>query len=169
MTLNQLFDVLAANPIYIILYCVFIPLIAVLAGFMGKNEGHLSPWKYLYSVLIYLACIPGIFAVTLSIYIFLFERRSILDTDVYTQILPLLSMILTLIVIRRNVDLDEIPGFEKISGLVMVILAALAIMWIVDRTRLIVFSFLPFSYALGIFAVLLLLLRIGWKRMFARR
>lgn len=168
MTLNQLFDVLAANPIYIILYCVFIPLIAVLAGFMGKNEGHLSPWKYLYSVLIYLACIPGIFAVTLSIYIFLFERRSILDTDVYTQILPLLSMILTLIVIRRNVDLDEIPGFEKISGLVMVILAALAIMWIVDRTRLIVFSFLPFSYALGIFAVLLIILRIGWKRLFTR-
>ena len=87
-----------------------------------------------------------------------------MDTDIYTQIFPIISMILTLVIIRRNVDLDNIPGFDKISGFVMILLVAMAIMWIVDRTRILVFSFLPFSYALGIFAALFLILRIGWRR-----
>ena len=81
MTLGEFFDWTAEHPSFLIVFFIAIPVIALLAGLFSKGEGHLSPWKYLYSTLIYLVSIPGIFAVTLSVYLFLFERRSIMDTN----------------------------------------------------------------------------------------
>ncbi len=168
MTLQELFDLLGRNPAYVIFFFVMLPFTALLSGWIAKGEGHLSPWKYLYATLIYLACVPGIFAVTLSIYFFLFERRSILDTNVYTQLLPVISMVLTLFIVRKNVNMDNVPGFDKLSGLIMMISATLAVMWFVDRTRIYVISFLPFHVALLIFAGLLLIIRFGWSKFFGK-
>lgn len=167
MTLEEFFQKIADNPAYVIFYFSIIPLTALLAGWMGKGEGHISPWKYLYSTLIYMVCVPGIFAVTLSIYFFLFERRSVLETDVFIQILPVISMVATLLIVRRNVRLEYIPGFDKLSGLITMISATLAIMWFIDRTRIIAFTFVPFQYVILIFVVLLIAIRFGWKRLFA--
>ena len=169
MTLQELFDFIGNNPTWIIVYFTLIPFTALLAGFMGKGEGNLTPWKQLYSILIYMVCIPGIFAITLSIYFFLFERRSILQTDVYNQIVPVVSMIATLLLIRNNVSMDRIPGFGKISGLMMVIFATLMLMWGLDRTRIYIVAFtrMPFYYVAGIFVALFLMIRFGFKRLMA--
>ena len=102
MTLGEFFELCGRNPMLVLGYFILIPLIALLAMFFSKGEGHLSPWKYLYSVLIYLVCIPGIFAITLSVYLFLFERRSIMDTNMYTQVLPIFSMIVTIMLINAQ-------------------------------------------------------------------
>ncbi len=165
MTLAEFFTLLGDNPSIILAYFFLIPLTAFLAGILGKGEGDESPWSYLYSVLIYLVCVPGIFAITLSIYLFLFERRSIFDTNVYTQILPVVSMIATLLLIRKNVNLDRIPGFGKMSALVLMITMALGFMWIIDKTRIYVFSYLPFQYVIGIFIVIMVVFRLSFSRM----
>lgn len=165
MTLQEFFDLLAENPSYILFYFFLMPFCALLAGVLGKGEGHLSPWKYLYSAILYLACVPGIFAVTLSIYYFLFERIPILQTNVYTQILPIISMLLTIFIARKNVDLDDVPGFDKLSGLIMIIAAALSIMWFIDRTRIWVLTYVPFQWVFLIFIALLVVIRLGWARM----
>ena len=166
MTLKEFFELLAANPAYIIGFFLFIPLTALVAGWMGKGEGHLSPWKFLYAALIYLACVPGIFAITLNIYLFLFERASVLDTVIATQLLPIVSMIVTLLIIRKHTDLEKIPGFDKLSGLILMIGALLSLMWIADKTRILVFSYLPFQTVLLILAVLLVVIRFGWHKLF---
>lgn len=164
MTLADLFKLLGEQPAYVILFFGLLPFTALVAGIMGRGEGHLSPWKYLYSCLVYLVSVPAIFAVTLSVYLFLFERRSILQTDVLTQILPILSMVLTLWLISRNVSLERVPGFGKLSGLIMMIMAAFGIMWFIDRTRIFAFTYIPFQYVLLIFVVLLLVIRFGWSK-----
>lgn len=169
MTLQEFFELLGNNPAYVLFYFGIIPIAAFLAGILGKNEGHLSPWKYLYGILIYLVCVPGLFAVVISVYQFLFGRGSILNADVLMQVLPICSMVVTLLIIRRNVDLDHIPGFDKITGLLTMILAVFAIMWFIDRTRIVVFSYLPFTQVLLIFVVLLLVIRYGWKKSFGSR
>ncbi len=168
MTLQDFFTLLAGHPTWILAFFILLPLTALVLGWITKGEEGSSPWKYLYSALIYLSCVPGIFAVTLSVYFFVFERRSILQTDIYTQVLPVVSMIATLLILRRNVDLDLIPGFDKISGLIMMIAASLALMWFVDRTHIYVISFLPFWQAVLIFIALLVVVRWGWSK-FTRR
>jgi hypothetical protein len=164
MTLQELFYFLGKNPLYVLLYFGLIPLTAIIAGFLGRTEGHLSPWKYLYSALIFMVCIPGIFALTLNIYLFLFERRSVFESDIFAQILPVFSMIATLLLIRRNVSFDDIPGFDKLSGLVLMITATLAFMWFLDRTRIYVFTYMPFWQVVLIFLILFVIIRFGWSR-----
>jgi hypothetical protein len=165
MTLQEFFDMLAANPVWILAFFILLPISALLLGWIAKGEEYSSPWDYAYSILIYLACIPGIFAVTLSIYLFVFERRSILQTDIYTQILPVLAMLATILIVRRTVDLDRIPGFDKITGLMLIMFAVFAILWVLDKTHIWVVSYLPFWQGILIFAALLLLIRFGWSKL----
>ncbi len=165
MTLKELFQLLAANPEILIFFFIACPLTALLSSWLGKGEGHISPWKYLYSTLVYLICIPGIFAVTLNIYLFLFERQSIFEADVWTQILPIVSMVATLLLIRKNVSFDQVPGFGKIHGLMLIIGALLVFMWLVDRTHIIAITIIPFYQVLLAFLVLLGIAMLGWWRM----
>jgi len=165
MTLGDLFNLLSENPSVILFYFISVPLTAFLAYVFGKGDGNISPWKYLYSVLVFLVCIPGIFAITLSIYLFFFERISIMETNVFTQILPVLSMIATLVLIKKNVCFEDIPGFGKITGLIMVIAALLILMWVFDKTHIIAITFMPFYYVIIIFVVLLVAIRFGTKMM----
>jgi len=165
MTLEEFFDKLGENPFYVIAYFALIPITALIAGILGKNEGHISPWKYLYSTLVYMVALPGIFAVTLNVYKFLFERGSIMQLNVYTQILPIISMIITILLIRGNVALDRVPGFGKLSGMVTMITLLFAIMWFLEKTRIYVFSYMKMEYFLLLLVVLLIVFRYGWSKM----
>lgn len=114
----------------------------------------------------YLACIPGIFAITLNIYLFLFERRSIFEADIFSQILPIIVMIITLLLIRRNTCFEDIPGFNRLGGLLLIIGALLSAMWFLDKTHIVVFSYMPFYVVLIILVVLLIAIRFGTKALF---
>ncbi len=166
MTLQDLFDHVAAHPRHVVFYFSIIPFAALLAGWLDRDRGHFLPWNYIYSLLIYLVAVPGIFAFTLNLYLFLFEQRSIMQLDLILQGLPILSMILTLLLIRNNVDLDYIPGFDKLSGLLIIITVVLAIMWFIDRTRIWAIIPLRFEFVLLLFFVLLIVLRYGWRKLF---
>lgn len=166
MTLREFFDYLSDNPAVVLAFFLLIPFTALLAGILGKGEGHLSPWKYLYSALIYLVCVPGIFAAALAVYLFLFERGgSIYNVNLLTQALPVVSMLLTLGIIRRNVAFTSIPGFGKLSGLMMTIMTIFVLMYLLDRLHLVAWVNVPVQYLVLIVAGLLLLFRFGLKRL----
>lgn len=164
MTLQDLFKLIGENPSYVLMYFSLIPIAALVAGVLGKGEGSISPWREFYSLLIYLVGIPGIFSVALGVYYFLFERHPILDTNVLTQVLPVCSMTATLLLIKRNVSFDEIPGFGKISGLISMTVATFAFMWFIDRTHIVAITFIPFWQVIVIFIILYLIIRWGWSR-----
>lgn len=166
MTLREFFDYLGEHPLVITGYFLLIPLIAVLAGMAGRGEGHQSPWKYLYSLLIFAVAIPGIFSIALSVYLFLFERGgSILNTNILTQVIPVVSMVLTLGVIRRNVSFDNIPGFDRLSSMMLTIGSVFILMYLLDRTHIIAFVRVPVQYLILIVVGLLLVFRYGFRQL----
>lgn len=164
MTLQQLFERIGEHSGTLLFWFLMIPVIAILAGIFGRAQGHLSPWKYVYAVLIYLVSVPGIFAVALNIYFFMFQRRDILQSDVFIQILPIIVMLATIFIIRRNVDLSLIPGFGRISGLWFMLFTTMFLMWLLEKVHIVVFSYLPFTSLLLIFVVLFGLIYLGWRK-----
>lgn len=68
MTLQQFFDMIQANPNFSLYFFLGIPAIALVLGWVTEPDSSQSPWNYLFAVLVYAICIPGIFAVTLNIY-----------------------------------------------------------------------------------------------------
>ena len=168
MTLQELFNLLSANPIWVISYFAIVPFVAFIVNRISGTKALQSPWAEVYSTLIFMVAVPALFAVALNIYQFLFERQSILMMNVFTQILPIVSFIATLLIIRKNVSLDSIPGFGKLSNLILMIFGGFAIMWVMDRTRIffVAFSYMPFHYVLFIFIGILVAIRFGWRRLF---
>jgi hypothetical protein len=164
MTLGQFFEICSTQQEMVLMYFALLPLTAALAKWFGKGEGHLVPWNYLYTFLIYAVCIPGIFSITLSIYRFLFERGSIMDANIYTQILPILSMFLTLGLVKSNISLDLVPGFGKISSLLSMIAIILIAMWVLEKTNVYVFTFMPFYQFLFLLIVIFIVIRYLFKK-----
>ncbi len=166
MTLRELFDYLSANPLVVVAYFSLLLITALLAGIMGKDEGHLSPWKYLYSAIIYLVCVPGIFAAALAVYLFLFEQGgSIYNVNLLTQVLPVVAMLITLNVVRRNVEFGYIPGFGRLTDLIMTIFTVFLLMYLLNRLHLVAWVYVPVQWLILIVVGLLLIVRFGLKRL----
>lgn len=165
MTIQQFLNYVSNDPFYWLLYLSLLPFTALLFLLLAKNEGTKSPWKYAYSTLIYLSCVPGIFALVFLVYRFIFENQQILNVDIYTQLLPIFSMAFTIFLIKKNVNLTYIPGFGKLSGLLMMIFATFSVMWIINKTQLLAITFIPIQYILIIFIILFIIIKIGFGRM----
>jgi hypothetical protein len=134
-------------------------------GLLGDDKCDQSPWKEFFMVIIYAVMIPGLFALFFNLYLFLFENNSILNFDIFIQILPIVSMIITLFIINKYVKFAEIPGFDKISGLITVISGLIIFLWIIDRFRIIAFTYMPFHYFLIIFVLLIIAINWGVKKL----
>ncbi|GAB2574948.1 hypothetical protein [Spirosoma areae] len=167
MTLRDVFEAVSGQPALLFLLLSAVPTGAFLINlWSGETAEEIWKWRYAYAGLVYLACIPGIFAVTLTIYLFLFERQSIWDINLVVQVWPILTMVGTLLLIRRKIPFSYIPGFGKLSGFLTLIAALMGILWFVDRLRIYAVTYVPFSYIVIGFVGLLLLIRFAWSRIF---
>jgi len=120
MTLRQLMDTASAHPGILVAVFVLPPLIVVAVGWLRRDdEDGPGRWRYLYAVLVYLVCVPGIFAAVVTAYAMFFSGEDLLD--VLVTFLPILSMVATVILVGRTVAFDEIPGFGRLTGLMTLI------------------------------------------------
>ena len=170
MTIRELTDLAGQQPVPLAAAFVATPLVAwLLGGLHGRDNGGKSPWKYFYSVLVYATCVSGIFAAVLTGYALFFTRENLLDVNLLVYILPLVSMVVTLVVIRKNVTFDLVPGFDRLSGLAMMIGCSFALALAIQKTNIWIFFGGSieklFILAAGIFA----LLKWGTYMLFRRR
>jgi hypothetical protein len=157
---------------WLVLLAMFLapPLAAWLCGVAhGRNGGGNSPWKYCYSLLVYLTCVPGTFAAVITAYTLFFTRENLLDVNPLVYFLPLASMVATLVLIHKNVSFDLVPGFDRLEGLMVMIACSFAFALAIQKTKIwIVFGGSIgglFLLAAGVFA----LLKWGVYMLFRRR
>jgi len=170
MTTRDLIHLAGQYAGLLLLAFVAPPVLAWLAGRVhGKDQGRLSPWKYFYSVLVYLVCVPGMFAAVITAYTLFFSGENLLDANLLVYFLPIASMVATLVLIRKNVSFDDIPGFDHLSGLMVMVGCSFAIALAIQKTRIWVFFGGSieklFFLAAGVFA----LLKWGTYMLFRRR
>ena len=170
MTIQQLIDLANGHLLALVIFFVAPPIIAWLCGLAhGRGNGGLSPWKYIYSVLVYAVCIPGLFSSVLTGYSLFFRHSDLLNVNLAIYFLPIISMVVTLILIHKTVNFENVPGFDRISGLMVMIGCSFVIAIAIDKSR-ILFLFhgsilIVFALAAGIFA----LLKWGTYMLFRRR
>ena len=167
MTFRDLFDYAAAQPGILALFLLAVPALAFLVNlWAGTTDEEIWRWRYAYAALIYVTCIPGIFALTLNIYLFLFECQSLWTMNLVLQVMPILTMVATLMLIKRKMPFKYIPGFGRLSGFMTLIAALIGILWFFDRLHLVAFTYVPFTYIAVGFVALLIIIRFAWSRVF---
>lgn len=105
----------------------------------GKSDGNESPWKYLYSFLVYVVCVPGIFSCIITGYSLFFIRQNLMTVNMVLYFLPIISMIITLIIIGKNAEWTELPGVDRLYALMIFIGVSFIIALAVEKTRIWVF------------------------------
>ncbi len=159
MTTRDLIQLAGQHPVGLLLAFVAPPVLAWLAGRgHGNEQGKHAPWKYLYALLVYLVCVPGMFAAVITAYTLFFSGESLLDANLLVYFLPLASMVATLVLIRKNVSLDDVPGFDRLTGLMVMVGGSFVIALVIQKTRIFVFFGGSieklFLLAAGVFALL---------------
>ena len=159
MSIRDLINLADSHQLVLIGVFVGIPLLAWLFGRMLKpGAGATAPWKYVYAVLVYLTCVPGMFSSVITAYALFFNRDNLLQVSLTVYILPIVSMVVTLVFIRRSVSFKDVPGFDRLSGLMTLVGCSFAIALAIQKTNLFVFFGgsidMLFVLAIGVFALL---------------
>jgi hypothetical protein len=170
MTTRDLIQLAGQHPYVLATGFLVPPAIAWLLGRIHeRGRGGVPPWKHLYAALVYLACVPGMFAGVITAYTLFFSGENLLDANLLVYFLPVVSMVVTLVFIRKSVSFDEVPGFDRLSGLMVMVGCSFAIALAIQKTRIwVVFGGSIeklFLLAAGIFA----LLKWGTYTLFRRR
>lgn len=167
MTLQDIFDSLRLNPTPLVFLLLAVPSIVLLMNmWAGQTAEEIYRWRYVYSIMVYTATLPGLFILSLNAYLFLFERQSVWSMNLIVQVLPVLTMCLTLWLVKMKIPFQYLPGLGSLSGMMTLAVGLLGIMWLLDRMRLYAFVQVPFVYLVVGFVGLLLLIRYGWTKLF---
>lgn len=170
MTIQDLIQMAGRHALALLVFFILPPILAWLCGVIhGRGNGANSPWKYIYSVLVYAVCIPGMLSSVLTAYGLFFQKENLLNVNLVVYLLPIVSMIVTLIFIHKTVNFENVPGFDRISGLMVMLGCSFLIALAIDKTRIWIFFggsiAMLFALAAGIFA----LLKWGTYMLFRRR
>lgn len=136
MSIQDLLLNAGGYPWAIVSVFVSVPVATWVVGRLhGRGRGGTTPWKHLYATFVYLTCVPGLFAAVVTAYSFFLTSTNLLEVNALVYLLPIVSMVVTLVLVRQNVDLDEVPGFHRLSGLMTLIGMSFAVALAISRTR----------------------------------
>ena len=137
MTLRELLEIAGARPLILLAFFGAPPLAAILLRLVAAGDRVIrSRWRYVYSAVVYMTTIPGLFAAVFVAYSLFFVRENLLDVNLLVYVLPILSMILTLGIIAASVDMDRLPGFDRLTGLMVMVAVSFLIAFLLERTRI---------------------------------
>jgi hypothetical protein len=169
MTIRELTQWFGAHPWILLAVFVALPVAAwCLRPLHGPANGGVAPWKYAYSVLVYLACVPGMFSSVLTAYALFFRNENLLDANLLVYVLPIVSMILTLVFVSKNVGFDAVPGFDRLSGLMITIACSFGLALAVHKTRIFVGFFGSIDRLFLLAGAIFALLKWGSYMLFRR-
>ncbi len=167
MTINDLLRVAAEHSWLVLAYFAAPPLLTFGTGRLHTTprEGARNPYGAIYCVLIYLVSVPGALAAVLTGYGLLFLRADLRFVPIVVYFLPIASMLATWALMRRQVDLDDVPGFGRLSALLLLLAICFAVAFVLNRLFFGVLFLGSFWGLLVVAALAFALFRAGWRRL----
>ena len=115
---------------------VILPAATYLVGLLLRRASRRFAGHFL-ALAIHLAVVPGISMAVLILYLLFFVRAHLLnDLHLVIHVLPVVSMAATLWAASRIMAFDDIPGFRRIEGLMLLVGLSFAAALAIQKTRL---------------------------------
>ncbi len=165
MTISKLIEWANHHPIHVSTYMILIPVLALIATLSIGRINRRSPLRYIYSVIMYATCVPGVLAIVLCCYTVGLQRLDILKVNILAYFLPIASMAVTIKIIGRKTRMTDIPGFKRLSGFMLMIGATFVIVFILQRLFIGVIFFGTLQSLFLLFIVLYVSIKIAWDRL----
>ncbi|QWX83764.1 hypothetical protein H0I23_15120 [Cellulophaga sp. HaHaR_3_176] len=163
MSIQDLILWFNTNRTYVLYYFAIALILAVICNLILKPK-NVNSIKYIMSAIVYGVCIPGLLAFFLLLYNILFLRQNILELSLVTYFLPIIAMVSVIIILNKKVKMSRLPGFTKLSSLMVMISIAFFILFILQRSHFGVLILGGFTQLLLVFGVILVILRVAWAK-----
>lgn len=161
MTLQELLDLQENNQWIWLGILLGVPLLAVLGRLLGGEDLKDSPVRYFFGLLVYAAVVPGMLAIAACVHLFTVGDGDFLQVNVLVYFLPILTMLISLALIHRFIPLSSVPGFGRLSGLLMVAGVLGLVIFFLKRTFIGLIFFGSIWSLAGFFAVLVFVFVVG--------
>lgn len=163
MTLLELSALMDLHPLPVLTYFTGLPALAwSVTYYRGGKPLQQSPLRWLYSVILYGVCVPGIIAaVVLADGL---AHGELMQVSLYSGLLPLLSMLLILALFRQLHSPEAIPGFRRLTGFIWLLILTAIALYLLMRTRI----WIIFGGGIGTLLILMTLLFLALKWAFDR-
>jgi hypothetical protein len=170
MTTRELLALIGHSPMQAAMALALPAVVALVLGLVRPRGGiGRSPLKYAYSAAVFAACAFGMMAIVIDGYALMFTRENLLDTNPLVTIAPIASMVVTLGIVGRHVDFRDLPGFDRLSGLLLMVGAACAAVFVLSRLHFMVMFHGRIGSVLLVGVAIVVALRFGSKLAFGRR
>ena len=167
MSLRDVINVLNANTPAVIALFFGIFLVSTLVAFAAaKVDLTKSPLRFVATGCIYAAGLPGAFSAALVLYTLFFRNDDLLDVSLAVYALPLVCMIACHVVMSRKLDLRQVPGFDRLEGLAIVLILGFFGALVLHNTRFFFWFHGSFLDFLIVAAVIIGVLHWASRRMF---
>ncbi|MFL1896855.1 hypothetical protein ACJRPK_14205 [Aquimarina sp. 2-A2] len=164
MSIQHIIDWCSNNPNSILLYFGAILALTLLV-ILIVSDANFRYTRYMMSIIVYAVTVPGILAIFLVLYALLMHRINLLEVSVLVYFVPIISMIITLILLNKKVTLSKIPGFDRLSGLMLMISIVFAIVFVLQKTIFGVFFIGGFTQLIIVFVIVFLVTKFAWSRL----
>lgn len=168
MSIQDITNWFGANPTFLLTYFIALAVLALIGLLIFNNDNFKSPITYAYSILVYAVSIPGLLAFMLLIYRIFFLKGNLLEVDFMTHFAPVLFMVGTLVVVNRTVNMDRIPGFNKLPAMFLIIVITMMVTYFLQKMFFGVFFIGRFKELLILFLALLFVIMLAWNRIKSR-
>ena len=165
MSVNELLERLDDHTGWAICFFAMLPLLALFVSLLYKRAAKNAFIESVFSVIVYLSAIPGVFACILIFYLLFFTRTNLLNVDIVFSFLPIVSMGLVFGIIGKNANFDDLPGFGRLTGLMLLIAIVSGVTLAIYKLRIFVGFFASIEALVGIAAAVFVLFKIGLTKL----
>ncbi len=163
MTLQDLLNWFGQHQYWVLGYFVTLLVLTIITTLL-VNKNTIGGLKYFMSLLVYGVAVPGILALILVLYSLFILRASLLQVSVVAYFVPILAAVLTLFIMNKKVKMNQIPGFRRLSSLVMLIVISFIIVFVLQKMFFGILFVGGFTQLLMVFIVVLVVLKLAWSR-----
>jgi hypothetical protein len=138
MTIESFLNTVGQIDVWVLVAIFLAPpvLVLIMSLLHGRGKGGDSPWKYIYSLFVYMVCVPGVFSCVLTGYSMFFMRQNMLQANLFIYFFPILCMIVTLVLVKKNVPLVQLPWFDRLYALIVLIAVSFVIALAIQKLRI---------------------------------
>ncbi len=165
MSIDDLLRLAETNNWVILSFLLGLPVATFLLAKMYKKTPGRNSLDYVFTVLIYAIAIPGMFSFCLVGYSFMFIHQNMLQVNMVIYFLPLISMGLVFYLISRATDFDRLPGFKKLSALMLLMFLVMAVLFFLYRLRIHMVFFGSISNLFWVGLGIFVLMKIAMSRL----
>jgi hypothetical protein len=135
LTIDDLIRTAGQHGWLLLAFFVTPPLLTACIGVVHRTpeRGAGAPYRHLYCGIIYSVTFPGMMAAALTGYGMFFLRADLRSVPILLYFLPIVSMVSTWALMRRQVDLDSVPGFQRLSALMFGMALCFGLAFAVNR------------------------------------